>query len=172
MASTGQAMDALGDPKGPGATRSGGGVVAGRIGRFDYFMYNLGSSIAAGLVGGALEWFGEGPVLFVLAAVLLATLALASVWAIKRLHDINMPGWWALVIFVPLANLAMGIFLLARKGTIGPNRYGRDPLQSEGHTPETKRECPSCRSDYFLSDYNSQLAQWKCAACGGLLPRE
>jgi uncharacterized membrane protein YhaH (DUF805 family) len=74
---------------------------------------------------------------------------------VRRLHDINRTGWWALVFYVVLAvlffaalaaffnasfslggALMLAIFaiciwmiaLMATKGTTGPNRYGHDPL--------------------------------------------
>jgi uncharacterized membrane protein YhaH (DUF805 family) len=40
---------------------------------------------------------------------------------VRRLHDSEHSGWW---ILVPFANL----ILLCRKGTIGSNKYGADPI--------------------------------------------
>ncbi len=48
--------------------------------------------------------------------------------AVKRLHDINRPGGWLLLIFIPGFNLVLGIVLLFKKGTVGTNQYGDDPL--------------------------------------------
>ena len=65
---------------------------------------------------------------------------------IRRLHDLNLSGWWLLpnfFVFVhPLNHIVSiivalllgiyGIVLLVfffKKGTIGDNRYGKDPLQ-------------------------------------------
>jgi len=77
---------------------------------------------------------------------------------IRRLHDLNRPGWWcipgiiqavlhpALIIHNPanmsslpspvegvltLINLALAVYLLFFKGTDGPNRYGPDPLETQ-----------------------------------------
>jgi uncharacterized membrane protein YhaH (DUF805 family) len=45
----------------------------------------------------------------------------------RRLHDIDRSAWWVLIVFT-----GIGIFLLIYwaciKGTTGPNRYGKDPL--------------------------------------------
>ncbi len=47
---------------------------------------------------------------------------------IRRMHDTNRSGWFCLI---PIAN----IFFAAEKGTIGPNRFGPDPLQVQGGMP-------------------------------------
>ncbi len=60
-------------------------------------------------------------------AVLLPTVAVA----VRRLHDRDQSGWWAIAWFLPLVNWALLIYL-AFPGTSGPNRYGPDPLQQWG----------------------------------------
>lgn len=47
---------------------------------------------------------------------------------IRRLHDLNRSGWWWLLLIVPFINLALIIYILFFKGTVGPNRFGEDPL--------------------------------------------
>jgi len=63
--------------------------------------------------------------------------SLFAIWpsaavAIKRLHDRGKPGWWLLLIFVPLIG---AIYLLVEvgflRGTVGGNRFGSDPLGGE-----------------------------------------
>lgn len=61
----------------------------------------------------------------------LLTLPLAAV-AVRRLHDINVSGWWLLSAGVPIPIfdvLVVGaqVFCFARPGTAGDNRYGPDP---------------------------------------------
>jgi len=49
---------------------------------------------------------------------------------IKRWHDLDKSGWWVLINFIPIAGQLWCLvecgFL---KGTVGPNRFGPDPLQ-------------------------------------------
>lgn len=46
---------------------------------------------------------------------------------IRRLHDTNRPGWWMLVLFIPVL-VAIGYFiLLSRAGDPASNRYGPVP---------------------------------------------
>ena len=47
---------------------------------------------------------------------------------IRRLHDLNRSGWWALIMLIPLVNLLFAVYVIFFKGTEGPNKYGPDPL--------------------------------------------
>lgn len=54
----------------------------------------------------------------------------------RRLHDINMSGWWQLLSLIPYVGpLAVFIFTLL-PGNQGPNRFGADPL-FEANTTST-----------------------------------
>ena len=47
----------------------------------------------------------------------------------KRWHDHNKSGWWTLILFVPaIGPIWMLVELGFLPGTIGPNRFGSDPL--------------------------------------------
>ena len=77
---------------------------------------------------------------------------------VRRLHDLNRPGWWCVPSIIQavlhpllnnpdsaamasmpsfgegvlsLINLALAVYLLFFKGTDGPNRYGPDPLEAQ-----------------------------------------
>lgn len=49
--------------------------------------------------------------------------------SMRRFHDLNKPGWWALASVVPLVNVIAELYLLFAKGTAGENQYGTDPLE-------------------------------------------
>ncbi|MDO5638574.1 MAG: DUF805 domain-containing protein [Neisseria sp.] len=55
-------------------------------------------------------------------ALILPTLAVT----VRRLHDINFSGWWALLSVVPMLNLVLYVFACIN-GTRGSNRFGPDP---------------------------------------------
>ncbi len=60
-------------------------------------------------------------------------IGLAATWAalavtVKRLHDLDRPGWHVLLFIVPLYNIYLSIVLFVVPGTVGPNQYGPDPL--------------------------------------------
>ncbi len=47
---------------------------------------------------------------------------------IKRWHDLDRSGWWALLGFIPLLGLiGQTVMFSVSKGTRGPNRYGPAP---------------------------------------------
>jgi len=54
--------------------------------------------------------------------------------AIRRLHDLNLSGWYWLLLAV-LSQIGIGLFiqffLMCKKGTKGPNRFGNDPIQND-----------------------------------------
>lgn len=46
----------------------------------------------------------------------------------RRFHYINRSGWWSIAGLIPLLNVIAGLILLFKKGTVGDNKYGEDPL--------------------------------------------
>jgi uncharacterized membrane protein YhaH (DUF805 family) len=60
--------------------------------------------------------------------VLLAAVVFGAFQAVKRLHDIDRPGTHYWLLYVPFYNIYLFVLLLFKKGTVGPNRYGPDPL--------------------------------------------
>ncbi len=66
--------------------------------------------------------------------ILVVLIALALVYpginlGIKRFHDRDKSGWWVLIILVPIIG-PIWYFIEAGclRGTVGPNRFGPDPL--------------------------------------------
>ncbi|MDR2812554.1 MAG: DUF805 domain-containing protein [Puniceicoccales bacterium] len=47
---------------------------------------------------------------------------------IRRLHDINLSGYFYLMQFIPFIGMAIFLVLMLIKGTDGPNRYGPHPF--------------------------------------------
>ena len=92
----------------------------GRINRTKYFA----SLIAIGIVGAiALTIKPTNTTVMVVSALLFFPI-------IKRLHDMDASGGVGILAFLPGANVILAIFLLFKKGTIGANKYGNDPLSS------------------------------------------
>ena len=48
--------------------------------------------------------------------------------AIRRAHDFNVTGWVVLAMLIPRINAIAALVLLLVSGTIGPNKYGPDPI--------------------------------------------
>ena len=68
--------------------------------------------------------------------VVMMTIAQISV-TVRRLHDINRSGWWQLIIFVPIVGWIVDLYWMIKKGTLGPNRFGEDPLRGDNNAPIT-----------------------------------
>jgi len=52
--------------------------------------------------------------------------------AVRRLHDVGYSGWWLLLLFMPIVGWGVLVYLLARKGMHGRNRFGPDPAKTAG----------------------------------------
>ncbi|WP_252360317.1 DUF805 domain-containing protein, partial [Escherichia coli] len=58
---------------------------------------------------------------------LLATFLPVLALAIRRLHDTDRSGAWALLFFVPFIGWLVLLVFFCTEGTSGSNRYGNDP---------------------------------------------
>lgn len=47
---------------------------------------------------------------------------------VRRLHDRDKSGWWLLIGLIPLIGFLVLVFWFVQRGTVGPNRFGPDPL--------------------------------------------
>jgi uncharacterized membrane protein YhaH (DUF805 family) len=131
---------------------------SGRSQRKEYWMFYLFSMIVMVVLGGTmlsqLPWqqimnsgagvspfagWTPGAGLFVSGGLLgiwvLASFIPGIAVTVRRFHDQDMSGWWVLG-FAVLGNIPyvgfiasiVQIVLMARKGTVGGNRFGADPL--------------------------------------------
>lgn len=110
----------------------------GRRNRKPYILYN----VAVWLLGGVIALLTAVPLVGWAFGVLLFYANCINV--IKRLHDVDMSGWWAVVpaivcvgfatvslIITAVAfavNIFLWVYLIFKKGTEGSNKYGSDPL--------------------------------------------
>ena len=76
-----------------------------------------GSEMAAG---------GSPPMLLILIGLPLLVLAIyiAVCLVIKRLHDLNLRGWWCLLLMIPLVGMLFGLYALLWRGKPDSNRFG------------------------------------------------
>lgn len=128
---------------------------SGRINRGKLWLASL-MFVAGWLVFGALIFASDYalPVILVAVVYVLAVLVSGIAVGVKRLHDRDKSAWWLLVFYVvpgllsggggslgtdtivgaglSFAGLALSIWgfieLGCLRGTVGPNRYGDDPL--------------------------------------------
>lgn len=98
----------------------------GRIGRnefaWSYFMFVV-ISIIAQIYSSPDDW---GLILIVSLVVGISTASLI----VQRLHDLGRPGYHYWIILIPIYNIIFILFdLCGKKGQIGTNKYGLDPLK-------------------------------------------
>jgi len=119
-------------------------VFQGRARRAEYWWFLL-FSVGSNFVASTLDTFTGLPVFGVVVSLALLVPSLAA--AVRRLHDTNLTGWLmvapvigsvlgsglmvqgqtGLGAFVVLGTFAAMAVVLARPGTVGPNRFGDDP---------------------------------------------
>ena len=61
---------------------------------------------------------------------ILATIVPAIAVLIRRLHDTNRSGWWALIYLVPLAGAIVLLVFTVEDSNKGDNRYGASPKEA------------------------------------------
>jgi uncharacterized membrane protein YhaH (DUF805 family) len=102
----------------------------GRAVRSEFWWWQLFTllvAFAAGMVDGALDLNADVISDLWALAILLPTLAVS----VRRLHDIDMSGWWIFIMMVPLIGIVLLIAWWVGEGTLGYNRFGADPRPRE-----------------------------------------
>ncbi len=97
----------------------------GRAARSEYWYFSLFTflvSIATNVLDAA-----SGTVVVGILASLALFLPSIGV-AVRRLHDRDKSGWWSLLVLIPLIGVIILFVWFVQRGTIGPNRFGSDPL--------------------------------------------
>ncbi|WP_455597715.1 DUF805 domain-containing protein [Acinetobacter pecorum] len=56
--------------------------------------------------------------------IVLAYLYFALVVTVRRFHDLNRSGWWALLLLLPLVNIFVWLYIIFGSGDRGINHYG------------------------------------------------
>ncbi|WP_119306632.1 DUF805 domain-containing protein [Cohaesibacter haloalkalitolerans] len=130
---------------------------SGRAPRSEYWYWGLFIILCSFMIGllGALL-FGRATILGVSPLTLIFVLATALPGfsaMVRRLHDVGKSGWWWLISVVPVVNLYF-YYLLLKRGTDGPNKYGDDPLSggSMGYAPGASRQ----RGDQALRPFSDE----------------
>lgn len=100
----------------------------GRIGRCRYLAYSAGLllllvvfAVILQMVAGSSNPFFQPVFWYIPLAII--TLSMA----VRRLNDLHRPGWWAVLLLVPLVNLAAWLWLAIAPGDANANDYGPAP---------------------------------------------
>jgi uncharacterized membrane protein YhaH (DUF805 family) len=102
---------------------------SGRAARSEYWYWMLFVflvSIVAGLIDVAV--LSNTEVFPVTSLVSLGLFLPELAVSVRRLHDLDRRGWWLLLSLIPLIGAIVLLVWDCMRGTIGPNRFGPDPL--------------------------------------------
>jgi len=103
-------------------------VFSGRASRSEYWFFVLFQLLlfVSVMILDGLAFRGSVAVFTTLAWLLLILPGFAV--TVRRLHDIDMSGWWIWISFVPLIGSIFLLVWMCRRGTQGPNRFGTGPV--------------------------------------------
>ncbi len=105
----------------------------GRSRRYEFGSFVLLGSLAMSLLTAVVLGLAAasgtiGLLGLVLATPIVGWVGVSSVAvAVRRLHDIERSGWWALTVAVPPLGVALVAVLLVTDGAVEDNRYGASP---------------------------------------------
>ena len=125
---------------------------SGRALRSEYWYWNLFYILGAIPVSIMAGMGIEGPYFIYSLAIIIPTLSVT----VRRLHDTNHSGWWALIALIPFGFLLL-LYWLTKKGDPSKNRFGMPPYGSKSDNSSASRaarEVPSRTSTNNDSDSN------------------
>ena len=100
----------------------------GRLNRKPYFFGNLALGLISFIFKSIME-NSPGILTSILGFIVGVAIIIGSVSLIvRRLHDLDKGGLWALIMLIPIVDFIFSLYLLFAKGTDGYNRFGEDPL--------------------------------------------
>lgn len=136
-------------------------TIHGRLNRWRYFLWGIGYNLIPGipmlLIAVLMIWASmEYMVLLTVLGYLLELLQLVFcvLLLIGRLHDLNLSGWYTVGVYAIIGSIGLlgemigiictviGLILLLfftfKRGTVGPNRFGPDPVDEPWKKEEKK----------------------------------
>ncbi|MCB7481616.1 DUF805 domain-containing protein [Christiangramia sediminis] len=100
---------------------------SGRLRRSSYLGRAILLGIPAGIASVIIQDTYDDTAIGWCAIVMIICSVLIFIQFIKRLHDINLSGWYSLINLIPYVGGFFGLIVLFIDGSKGPNKYGTDP---------------------------------------------
>lgn len=107
-----------------------------RASRSEYWWFTL-FAVLVSLGTQFLDLFLGYPVLNLITS--LALLLPSTTVSVRRLHDIDRSGWWLLLALIPVIGWIVLLVWFCSGGTMGPNRFGNDPVSASVMMSGTRR---------------------------------
>ena len=100
----------------------------GRLNRKPFFLRGLALGVVQLILNVIIEAAGDNAIILLVTLVISLALSVAGIMlGIRRMHDLDKPGRYVILGFIPFVNFYY-LWLVCKKGTTGPNQYGPDPL--------------------------------------------
>ena len=110
----------------------------GRSRRKEFWFFtliNASISMACGMVDTTLQLPTVVEGYGILAALYAAFAFIPTVAVtVRRLHDQDRTGWWALIMLIPIVGILVLLYFMLQDSTAGSNRFGSNPKQSDSTT--------------------------------------
>jgi len=115
---------------------------SGRALRSEYWYWNLFYILGAIPVSIMAGMGIEGPYFIYSLVIIIPTLSVT----VRRLHDTDHNGWWALIGLIPFGFLLL-LYWLTKKGDPSKNRFGMPPYGSKSDNSSASRAAREIPSD-------------------------
>lgn len=105
--------------------------ISGRVSRLAYLLAGLFLAVIQAFLLYRFTLVPEDSTAGQFWAFLFWVAVVLSIWSnvalgIKRLHDMDKPGLFAVALFIPVVSILAFVILCLFPGTDGPNQYGQD----------------------------------------------
>ena len=105
--------------------------ISGRVSRLAYFLAGLFLAVVQAFLLYRFTLVPEDSTAGQFWAFMFWVAVVLSIWSnvalgIKRLHDMDKPGLFAVALFIPVVSILAFVILCLFPGTDGPNQYGQD----------------------------------------------
>ena len=137
----------------------------GRASRSEYWwFYGFFVALLLAIFVASVAWM---PALFSLWGVYIAAMLLPLLAVtVRRLHDVDRPGNWAVLALIPFAGVRL-TRMLVQPGTHGPNRYGPDPLRPEaGDLRQPPYRPVTMQQEPRAAETPQPTPASRCSSCG------
>lgn len=104
-------------------------VFKGRSSRKEYIYFSIFFELLCGIVIFVENQY-RNSWLFIIISLSFAIFIIPHISInVRRFHDVNKSGWWFLIsTIIPFGFFISSIALFFIKGTPGPNKYGKPPI--------------------------------------------
>jgi uncharacterized membrane protein YhaH (DUF805 family) len=109
--------------------------MSNRIGRLEFLFWFVASFLGSGILLGIVEGlthtatrFDQTRLPLSQALCIIAAAVVILKTAVSRFHDVDWPGWAALLMLVPLVDIVALLLLVVVPGQGRPNLYGQPPI--------------------------------------------